>query len=442
MLYVMTRILVCTNAPVARTLPLPEPGHRCAFGYVLHYSQRPRLGYCRSARTVSLAAMVNVPPGFQSVPGNRVTLLHDGAVCLPAMLEAIASAQREILLEMYWFASDATGRRFANALSERAAEGVRVCVTYDSVGSWGADRSMFDAMRAQGCEVYEYNPLLFWRLRLGNHRNHRKLLVVDGRVGMTGGVNLGDPWAALEDGGLGFRDDMIRVEGPAVAQMREIFLSAWQRPPQLRELLKVATRRDAPPRIPLPPSQVPEAVGDTRVLVLANDFWRSRRVIERAYLEQIRRAKRRVLIENSYFVPGFLVRRALAKAARNGARVDVVVAGASDIPAITYATRKLYGYMLRRGIRIFEWSQSVLHSKIAVVDSWCTVGSHNLDYRSWLYNLEINVSVDDERVADELATRIERDMRGSMLVDATRWRFRPLLQRLLEEFFYAFRRLF
>ncbi len=386
---------------------------------------------------------MGVPTKFTSVPGNRVALLHDGGVCLPAMLDLIDSAKHEILLEMYWFASDATGRRFANALCARARAGVRVCVTYDAVGSWGADRSMFDAMREAGCEVYEYNPLIFWKLSLGNHRNHRKLLVVDGSVGMTGGVNLGDPWAAVEDGGLGFRDDMIRVEGPAVAQMRDIFLSAWQRPSsQLKPRWKVTSRRNAPARTPLPPSTVPPSCGETRVLVLANDFWRSRRLIERAYLEQIRRARKRVLIENSYFVPGFLVRRALAKAVRNGATVEIVVAGNSDVPAVTYATRKLYGYMLRRGMRLFEWSKSVLHSKVAVVDTWCTVGSHNLDYRSWLYNLEINVSVEDACVADTLARQIEADIAESMPVDVVRWRYRSLLDRMLEEFFYVFRRLF
>jgi cardiolipin synthase len=135
--------------------------------------------------------------------GNKVSLYHDGAACLAAMLDGIRAATSEILLEMYWFGSDTTGQRFAAALREKAQQGLRVCVSYDAVGSWEADRGMFDALRAAGCEVIEYNPLRRFRLRwrLGNRRNHRKLLVLDGRTGMTGGVNLADPWAPASEGG-------------------------------------------------------------------------------------------------------------------------------------------------------------------------------------------------------------------------------------------------
>src|SRR5262245_26192808 len=161
------------------------------------------------------------------VGGNRVELLHGPDVCLPAMMAAIESARQEILLEMYWFASDATGDGFARALEAKAREGVRVCVTYDAVGSFEADRGMFERMRDAGCNVFEYNPVSFGSGNFSfgglNRRNHRKLLIVDGRVGMTGGVNLGDPWAAESAGGLGFRDDMIQIEGPAARPMRSIF---------------------------------------------------------------------------------------------------------------------------------------------------------------------------------------------------------------------------
>jgi cardiolipin synthase len=344
------------------------------------------------------------------------------------MLDAIRGARHEILLEMYWFASDRTGRRFADALSDKAREGVRVCITYDAVGSWEADRRMFSELIQAGCSVLEYNPPSKWKLawRVGNRRNHRKQLIIDRRLGITGGVNLGDPWASVADGGLGFRDSMIVIEGPAVAEMRAIFFTTFAG----RGVARAA--REEP---------LPEVAGETSVMVLANDRRRNRRIIEREYLRAIRSARRRVWIENSYFIPSWLVRHALYRAVKRGVDVRVVLPSKSDVPAVAYATRRLYGALLRRGLRIFEWAQSILHSKIAVVDDWCTVGTHNLDYRSWIYNLELNVVVDDAAISEQLKNRIHEAVSSSVEVDARAWRFRPLLERLLEYFFYRFRRL-
>jgi cardiolipin synthase len=368
---------------------------------------------------------------LESIPGNRVTLLHDGAQCLPAMLQAIGAASREILLEMYWFGSDATGRRFAAALIERARAGVRVCVSYDAIGSLEADRDMFLEMAAAGCHIFEYHPWRFWhpRFRWGalNRRDHRKILVVDGRLALTGGVNLGDPWASLADGGLDFRDDMIQVEGPGAAPLREVFFGTF------RGAVRTVARNE---RFPI------DVCGSVPVRYALNDDRRNRRSIERAYLQQIRGARSRVLITNSYFIPDRQVRRALADAAERGVEVSVLLPVDSDVPAVGYATRRLYGWMLERGIRIHEWGQSILHSKTAVIDgSWCTVGSHNLDYRSWALNLELNVIVEDPTVAGQLEQRMTRDMAESVPVDPHTWKFRPLGVRVAEQFFYRLRRL-
>ena len=339
------------------------------------------------------------------------------------MLEAIRAASREILLEMYWFGSDVTGRRFAEALIERARRGVRVCVTYDAVGSWETDAAQFDRMREAGCDVHVYNPPKRWRFRfkVGNRRDHRKLLVIDGHVGMTGGVNLADPWAPVEQGGQGFRDNLICIEGPAVADMRTIFGATWPHP--------------------LPPTAPPERAGDLTVQVIANDLRKNRRRIERAYRRAIRNAKRRVLIENSYFVPSWSVRTALRRAAERGVQVSVVLPSVSDVPLVKLVSRRSYAHLLRAGVRLYEWGQSVLHSKIAVVDDWCTVGTHNLDYRSLLYNLEINVTVEDAALASELRDRIEQAMAVSVRVDPRTWALRPRIVRWLEELLYRwFRR--
>jgi cardiolipin synthase len=365
-----------------------------------------------------------------SVPGNRVTLLHESERCLPALLAAIESAQLEVLLEMYWFGSDKWGRRFASALADRARQGVRVCVSYDAVGSFETDRAMFMELERAGCDVYEYNPLELFSRRFSfrrlNRRNHRKLLIIDGRTAFTGGVNLGDPWGPLADGGK-FRDDLIRIDGPAAASMRAIFISSFR-----------GKNADTLRGTDLPVA-APE--GNSTVEVLTNQGFRKRRVIERAYLDRIRTAKRCVLITNSYFIPRSAVRRELALAVKRGVDVRVLLPTVSDVPAVTYATRRLYGTLLRSGVQLFEWGQSILHSKTAVVDGvWCTVGSHNVDYRSWAYNLELNVMVEDHVVAEGLERRMLADMESSGRVDLRTWLFRPLGQRILEELFYLLRR--
>jgi cardiolipin synthase len=339
------------------------------------------------------------------------------------MYQAIAGAQREILLEMYWFGSDKTGQRFAEALQERARAGVKVCVIYDAVGSWESDSAQFTRMREAGCDVHEYNPVRRWLFRLGkgNRRDHRKLLVIDGQIGMTGGVNLADPWAPIADGGGGFRDNLVSIEGPAVADMRAIFATVWPHA--------------------LPSAPAPTAAGGVTVRVLANDRRRQRRRIEQAYLHAIRAARRRVLIENSYFVPTWFVRSALRRAARRGIDVSVVLPSISDVPLVQFASRRSYEHLLQAGVKLYEWGQSVLHSKIAVVDDWCTVGTHNLDYRSWLYNLEINVSMVDEGLAGELTDRIDQAIVVSQRIDLKTWALRPLLHQWLEKLLYRFRKL-
>ncbi len=375
--------------------------------------------------------------GFEaSVSGNHVTLLHDGAQALPAMLEAIEDAEREILLEMYWFGSDQTGRQFAEALMSRAREGIRVRVIYDAVGSIETDQRMFADMRAAGCEVEEFNPIAPWRARfrvgLVNHRNHRKLLVVDRQIGFTGGVNLGDEWAPVESGGGGWRDDTVRIEGPAVDQMRRIFDHGWR--------LMVDPAAAAGPRFL--PGGAEEGGGGSRVLVLANHYPGERRAIRYEYLRQIERARRSVCITNSYFVPDGRIVRALARAAARGADVRVIVPGRSDVTAVWHAARKLYGRLLEAGIQLYEWQGSMLHAKTAVIDGrWCTIGTYNLDSRSFRFNLEVTAAIEDSAIAGAMERRFAEDLANTKPVSLPEWRNRPLPARVLDDFFYRFHKL-
>jgi len=379
--------------------------------------------------------------GFEAyVEGTRVTLLHDGVQCFPAMLDAIANAEHEVLLEMYWFGSDGTGWRFANALMDKAREGLAVALIYDAVGSIDADPTIFEAMSAAGVRVIDYNPIAPWRrrFRIGvvNRRNHRKMLIIDRRIGFTGGVNLGDEWADESEGGEGWRDDMVRIEGLAVASMRTIFIHTWN------ELADQDEHDDAEPIEGDPPPERFVGEGDTRVRVLANHYFGERRAIRATYLDRVRRATKSVYITNSYFVPDWGVRRALSQAASRGVDVRVLLPGESDVPAVSYASRRMYGWLMDHGIRMHEWQGNVLHAKTAVIDGeWTTVGTYNLDYRSWRFNLEVTVAIEDEQVGAAMNERFFLDLESSRAVDPRSHRFRPLLERALEHFFYLFRKL-
>jgi cardiolipin synthase len=369
------------------------------------------------------------------VGGNDVTLLHDGEQVFPAMLQAIAAAREEILLEMYWFHSDRIGTIFAEALCEKAREGVRVQIIYDAVGSWEARLGMFDEMRAAGVEVYQFNPIAPWRKRFNvgvvNRRDHRKLLIVDGRVFFTGGINIGDAWAPVADGGQGWRDDMVRVDGPAALQARALFLETW-----LTLGKQVLTGDD------WRPSDHGVPGGDSRVRVIANFFRGHHAAIRREYLQQIQLATKHVHISNSYFVPDREVRNALAAAVARGATVKVLLPGESDLVAVQYASRRLYAWLMKRGIELWEWQDTILHTKSACIDDrWSTVGTYNLDYRSWRFNLEVNVAVEDENVARAMRVRFDQDLGRSLRIDERDWGFRSLSERTAESFFYLFRRL-
>ncbi len=341
------------------------------------------------------------------------------------MLDAIRRAEHEILLEMYWFDSDRTGQEFADLLSERAREGIVVRILYDAVGSIEADDSMFEAMRKAGCEVIEFNPIAPWRARFHfgriNQRDHRKLLVVDGKIAITGGFNIANHWAPKHQGGGGFRDDGIELIGTAAQELRALFYRTF---PKAAPRLTVSN--------PTP--------GDTEVTVLANEFHAERRGIYDNYVNAIARATRYIIICNSYFIPAGRVRKALARAAARGVHVRVLVPRDSDVKIAQFASRHLYDRLLSAGVEIYEWRGGVLHSKTAVIDDhWCTVGSFNFDARSIHNNLELNVAMESPAVAIVLRKRVEIDLADSTRIELFKWRKRGLWARSCERFFFSFR---
>ncbi len=389
------------------------------------------------------------PPEGAALAGHdrpRLTLLRDGVEALPAMHAAIAAAREECLLEMYWLDDSPAGRDIVDALTARAREGVQVRLSYDAIGSLGVSPSLYDDLRAAGGEVREYNPIAPWRTRFAltrvSQRDHRKLMVIDGRVAFVGGLNLGRPWLPVAEGGEGWRDDVARIEGEAAGRVRAMFYDTWARmgggrpadlaPRTSRELLldtRAVLRGDGTTGPPVP------------VAILGHDAWGARRAIRRAYLSRIRQARRRVYIANSYFVPDVAVYRSLQHAARRGTEVRVIVPRVSDVPPVTWAGQHLYARLMRAGVHVHEWTHGILHNKSGLIDDWATVGSYNFDYLSLRYNLEANMaSVDRGFVAAmEASFRVDLTEHCEEL-DPRRWARRGWRPRARSYFFYLLRK--
>ncbi len=363
----------------------------------------------------------------RGVGGNRVAVYRDGDEAFPAMLDAIRGADSTICLETYIIRDDTTGWEFGAALADRARHGVEVSLMYDAVGSIGLGQEYLEYLRGNGVRVCEYHPILPWRAQFElNRRNHRKQLIVDGRIGFVGGLNIADEYRSIANV-RAWRDTHMRVEGPAVHKMVRLFLLTWLR----QDGADIETDRY---RAVSPP------VGDTWVRVLGNRRHRDRGAIQQAYVEAFERAERQILVTNSYFIPNGEIRRALRAAARRGVRVALLLAGKSDVLPLQLATRSYYPALLDDGIELYEWTQTILHAKTAVVDDdWATVGSYNLNWRSQFHNLECNVMVRDRAVATRLEEMFWKDIAESTVIDTNFVEHEGLLTRLAGEFFSAFR---
>jgi cardiolipin synthase len=385
-----------------------------------------------TTRSSSLGAdsgRVSEPPWF-TVGVDRVRLLRDGAEAFPAMLAAIATAKSEVLLEMYWIGADEVGERFREALAERARAGIRVRVIQDAVGSMGVVPAWWRSLTDAGGEVVEYHAVSpldpRFKIERIELRDHRKMLVVDSHRGFTGGINLATPWLPVDEGGDSWRDDMIEVEGETTQELRTLFYRTWRKltgqivPIDVRPL----SRRRVRP-----------------VWVLASQ-WRSRRSMHREYVKRIGHARSRVDIANSYFVPDRRVRAALFRAVRQGVRVRVLVPGKSDVPVVQFAVEALFDTLLRHGVEIWALPIAMLHAKTAIIDDeFTTIGSYNLDERSFRKNLEVNLAVEDREFARYVRSWYERDLDVSTRIDLRTWRRRSLARRGFEWAAYALRRL-
>lgn len=355
--------------------------------------------------------------------GNQLSLLESGAEYFPALIAAIRNAREEVHLETYIFANDEAGRAVANALAVAARRGVAVRVLVDGFGARDFGDGMGEELRAAGAEVLVYRPELarmeFSRRRL--RRLHRKLAVIDGRVGFIGGINV------IDDYDMGTTpqqtpprfDYAVRVEGPLVDAMHAAVRRVWQ-------LVRWARlgRRPPPPR-PLT-HWANRSAGKILARFVQRDNLRHRHAIENAYLEAINMAQREIIIASAYFLPGRRFRRALELAAKRGVKVTLLLQGRVEYALLHYATLGLYRLLSKQGICIVEYRVSFLHAKVAVIDGvWATVGSSNIDPFSLLLAREANVVINDAEFAGTLrASLLQAIARGGAEVghaDIERW---------------------
>jgi cardiolipin synthase len=353
--------------------------------------------------------------------GNRITGLSNGDEIFPAMLSAIRGARRTITFETYIYWSGQVGTDFANALAERARAGVKVHVLIDWVGSTSMDSDLLALMETAGVEVRKYHPLRWYNLSRMNNRTHRKLLVVDGAVGFTGGVGVADHWLGHAQDPKHWRDSHFRLEGPAVAQMQAAFMDNW-----MKTTGHVLHGEEYFP---------PEAkAGDALAQVFKSSPGEGSESVRLMYLLSIASARRNLRIAASYFVPDDLSLQTLVEARRRGVAIEVVLPGPhSDTKTTEKASRARWGDLLRAGVEIYEYQPTMYHCKVMIVDDvWVSVGSTNFDNRSFRLNDEANLNVFDHAFALEQIRAFEDDKARSKRVTLEAWLDRPWSEKAME----------
>ena len=349
--------------------------------------------------------------------GNEFRLLNDGGEFFARMLAAIEEARRYVLLEMYLVRSGAVATRFIDALGRAAGRGARVCVMFDGFGALGLTRADRRRLLDAGLELRFFNPL-----RLGNRlsnllRDHRKLLLADGRVAFVGGAGLTDDFAPGARRGP-WRELMVEIQGAVIADWQRAFARTWRR---------------CGPELALVEPPACEAHADGAAGRLSLSEARQRSVLANGVLRRIDSATARAWIMSAYFVPSRRFRKALRRAARRGVDVRLLLPGArTDHPWVRQAARRFYGKMLRNGVKIFEYQPRMLHAKMILCDDWVSIGSSNLDRWSFRWNLEANQEIADADFANTAAAVFAGDFAVSRALSRRYWRQRAWVDRLRE----------
>jgi len=370
--------------------------------------------------------------------GNNVALLADGQATYAAMFKALQNAKDHINLETYIMEDDDVGRKFADLLLQKQAEGVQVNLIYDSVGSIKTPIAFFQRLRDGGIQVVEFNPINplkareQWELA---HRDHRKILIIDGKVAIIGGINISEVYSSRplrrkqnKKAPIRWRDTDIQIEGPAVSEFQKLFLETWltQKGPKLSE-------RNYFPDL--------RGKGNALVRVIGSTPGQTNRTPFVVYVSAITFAAHSIHMTNAYFIPDDQIVKALTDAAERGVDVKIILPGITDSQLALYSQRYYYSKLLKSGVKIYEHSTSLLHAKTAVVDKvWSTVGSTNMDNMSLLTNDEVNAVILGHEFAVEMEKMFVSDLANSRQIQWAEWKKRPWFQRIRAWFVHLFSR--
>jgi len=368
-----------------------------------------------------LMHLVHRVTGATPTFGNRIELLPDTNQALGLIEQAIRAATETLHLEYYIWEPDKTGTRVRDLLIEKAKEGVKVRFLYDALGSMYLTRRFLQPMRDAGIHVAPFLPGASFRERWSiNLRNHRKIVIADGAIGFTGGMNIGDEYLGLNPG-LGYwRDTHMRLIGPAVLQLQQIFAEDW-----FYATGEELTSGELYPE--------PAEPGDVTAQVIAGGPDEDVSVFHALNFTAINEARDRITLATSYFVPPHSLETALATAAYRGVQVRLLLAGKSAYAWTTIAGRSYYSNLLNAGVEIYEYERGLLHSKTLTIDgNWSMVGTPNFDNRSLHLNFEVAVASDDARIARQLEEHFDEDIRYSRRIDPREWQRRPVRQALAE----------
>ncbi len=367
------------------------------------------------------ARTMGVMLGPALVAGNRAQVLLNGEEIFPAMLSAIRQARKTITFETYIYWSGDIGKTFSEALSERARAGVKVHVLLDWVGSSKIEESLLGAMVAAGVQIERYNEPHWYNFGRLNNRTHRKLLVVDGRVGFTGGVGIADPWTGRAQDPEHWRDTHFRIEGPVVAQMQSAFLDNWVE----------VTGNVLHGEPYFPPI---EPVGEHHAQVFTSSPGGGSETVQTMYLLSIAAAAHSIRLSASYFVPDDVAVDMLVAALKRGVKLQIILPGPLiDTEIVRRASRSTWGALLRAGAEIYEYQPTMFHCKVMVVDElWTSVGSTNFDNRSFAVNDEANLNILDAEFARRQVEIFEDDLKHARRITLEQWEQRPWTEKLWE----------
>lgn len=359
--------------------------------------------------------------GPTSIAGNRFEVLLNGDEIFPSMLAAIRGAQKTITFESYIYWSGSIGRDFAEALAERARAGVKVHLLLDWLGSSKLDAAQVALMEGAGVMVRKFHEPAWYHLARMNNRTHRKVLVVDGTVGFTGGVGIADAWAGRAQDPDHWRDTHYRAEGPVVAQIQAVFMDNWIK--VTGEVLHGAEY--FPPLVKR---------GESSAQMFSSSPEGGSESMQLMYLLAITAATRTIHLSSAYFVPDDLALKALVAAAKRGVRIQIITPGEHmDAETVRKASRARWGELLEAGVEIFEYQPTMYHCKVMVVDGlWLSVGSTNFDSRSFSLNDEANLNITDTTFAARQIEIFELDLAQSRAITLDEWRQRPLAEKIVE----------